>query len=621
MLETIRKSGMVKYLITIFTGMFLKLFALHYNMGIEDIFKVTVKNLFIVMAIMCITCLFSKKNRVRAMLIAYFIISVLLFIDTAYYNHFYTIIRAHSIYQIGQVRHVSNSIYAVMKPLYFLYFIDSVLIFFYLRKDKYVALQSSNRQKKGILISLLALILMVTGMNASLSNKTMGYFTPHNSGVINYHLYDLAGYIKKATLNTDYVYALSKNIDKKQGNVKYFGMAEGKNVFVIQAESVQNFVINLKINGEEITPVLNELIGNDSIYFNRFYEQVGWGNTSDAEFISHNGFYSSNRVFSYKAYEDSEFVTLPILLKNKGYDTIAFHGNYREFWSRDKAYPNQGLDRYVSLEDFEVDEFINLGLSDGSFFRQSMGFLKELPQPFYSFFVTVTSHHPFNLPDEHKHLDLGSKYEDTVLDGYLQTVHYLDKEIGNFIERLKEEGLYENSIIAIYGDHKGLDMRNEEANELISSLIGKEYREDEMHRVPFIIHMPGEGVKKEIDTVGGQIDFFPTMANLLGIKMDRGSTFGKDLLNVEKGFVALQSHVAMGSFIDDEKVFVMSKDGLFENSTVWDINTGIELDVEVAREGYERVFAEIHLSDYILRNDLVRLVHEKGIKEVLNDIE
>ncbi len=367
-----------------------------------------------------------------------------------------------------------------------------------------------------------------------------------------------------------------------------------------------------------ITPVLNDLINNDSIYFSRFYEQAGWGNTSDAEFVSHNSFYPSTKTFSYKIYEENDFNTLPVLLKESGYSTIAFHGNLADIWNRENIYPAQGLDTFISLEDFEQDELIGIGLSDGSLFRQSVEYLKNIVKPFYAFSITLTSHHPFTMEDQYKGLIINEPYQDTILENYLQTVHYLDKEIGNLIEMLKEEGLYEDSIIVIYGDHQGLDMRNEEINELVSSFLGKEYQEDEMFRVPLIIHMDNSNFLSEVTIAGGQIDFTPTIANLLGVRIESDRILGKDLLNIEQGFVAKQVHVARGSFIDNEKVFIMSNDGIFENSRAWYIESGETVNLDECREGYERALAEVNLSEYILENNLISVVKENGLEYIIN---
>jgi len=179
---------------------------------------------------------------------------------------------------------------------------------------------------------------------------------------------------------------------------------------------------------------------------------------------------------------------------------------------------------------------------------------------------------------------------------------------------LKEEGLYEDSIIVIYGDHQGLDMRNEEINDLLSSFLGKSYQEDEMFRVPLIIHMENSTLPKEISTAGGQIDFTPTI-----VKIEPDKILGKDLLNIEQGFVAKQVHVARGSFIDDEKIFIMSNDGIFENSIAWNIQTREAVDIEECRAGYERALAEVNLSEYILENNLISMVKEKGLEYIIDN--
>lgn len=72
------------------------------------------------------------------------------------------------------------------------------------------------------------------------------------------------------------------------------------------------------------------------------------------------------------------------------------------------------------------------------------------------------------MEEQFKSLVVPEEYQDTVLGNYLHTVHYLDQAIGNFIDELKKEELYDSSAIIIYGDHQGLDMRNEETNQRVS---------------------------------------------------------------------------------------------------------------------------------------------------------
>lgn len=599
-------------------GIFIKIFILHAYMGIDNnFFIITISNVVLVTVIFGLIFLCREEKRISIYLTVNMGLSILFLMDIMYFSHFFTLIPVHSIYQIGQLGPVSNSVVSLIKPHYLLFFIDTLLLWVFFRKKQITLPVLKKKQKKVLAMTLFLLIIVSSVITYKTSIDTEGHYTPYNLGVVNYHLYDIVNFFIKSPLDIDRVEAIMDTINHVDSNQKGFELAKERNVIVIQAESIQNFVINREINGQSITPVLNNLINNDSVYFSHYYEQVGWGNTSDAEFISHNSFYPSTKTFSYKAFEDNDFATLPMLLKAENYSTIAFHGNQGSFWNRESIYPAQGIDTFISLEKLQEDELIGIGLSDGSLFKQSVDFLKEQSQPFYSFYITLTSHHPFVMENEYKGLNLQGTYEGTLLEDYLQTVHYFDNELGKYIELLKKEGLYDNSIIVIYGDHEGLNMNNEEANHLLTSFLGKPYEEDEMFRVPFIVHIPNSGIKEEVRTVGGQIDFFPTMANLLGLEIQSNKVLGKDLLNTKDGFVAKQVHVARGSFIDNEKIFIMSNDGIFENSKAWNIHTGEVVDLQECREGYERALAEISLSEYVLQNNLVSTVKEKGLEYIL----
>ena len=599
-------------------GIFIKIFVMHRMMELGDnYFLVSLNNIITIVALLCIIFMCRERDIKKTLLLVNILISGIFFIDSMYHSHFFTLTPIHGIYQLGQLGPVSNSVISLIRPGYCLFFLDILILWIFSKKKKLSPVYISLKGKKVLPFFLIAIIIFSSLLTYKTNIDTEGIFTPYNLGAINYHAYDLINFFAKNPLDIDRVEAIMEILDKEEDNNKGFGIAKDRNVIVIQAESLQNFVINKKINDQSITPVLNQLIDKDSIYFSQYYEQVGWGNTSDAEFISHNSFYPSLKTFSYKAFEDNKFYTLPMLLKDQGYSTIAFHGNQGDFWNRENIYPSQGIDKYVSLEQLEGEEMIGIGLSDGSLFEQSIDFLKGIPQPFYSFFITLTSHHPFEIDHKYREIGIQDDYRDTILEDYLQTIHYLDREIGNFIDLLKEEDLYDNSIIVIYGDHEGLDMRDEETNELLTSFLGKPYEEDEMFKIPFIVHIPDSGLKKRVITAGGQIDFFPTMANILGVDLEANKVLGQDLLNTKDGFVAKQVHLTKGSFIDNDKIFIMSNDGVFENSRAWNLLTREAIDIEECREGYERALAEINLSEYILHNDLIPIVQKEGLSYIL----
>lgn len=560
-------------------------------------------NIFIIWALYSMMILLPDRFRIKGLLVVYTLLSFIMFSDLVHYRYFQMPISVYSFYSTGQVGSVADSVKSLIKARDIFIFVDIVLIWYILVKKKITIPQSIKQERLIALIVSVLLIFSVANVNRLRFNDND--FTVNQLGLINYHLHDIVSFFSSGTANA---HNIDDYLNKRNNKVvakgrKAYGLAKGKNVFVIQIESFQNLVINKEVEGKEITPVLNELLKNDTFYFDRYYQQVGRGNTSDAEFVSHNSLYASMKSFSYKEYEDNEFYTLPIALKQQGYSTIAFHGNEPSFWNRKNIYPSQGLDTFISGEELVQDEILGMGISDGSVFKQSMEYYKKLPQPFYSFFITLTSHNPFVLPPQYRGLDIGGELKDIRLGHYMESVNYFDRVLGDFIKDLKQEGLYEDSIIVIYGDHQGLDIREEEIKSQVSSYLGREYRHEDMLNISLIVHIPGMGKSETISTTGGQIDFFPTMLNLLGIEPASNNLFGQDLLNAEKGFTAHQTYLIKGSFIDDEKVFEMSRDGKFENSRAWYIDTGEPIDVELCKDGYERAIEEINISNYILDNN------------------
>lgn len=390
------------------------------------------------------------------------------------------------------------------------------------------------------------------------------------------------------------------------------GIGKDKNLIVLQVEALQNFVIALDYNGQEITPNLNKLIEDQSsVYYDKYYQLLGRGNTSDSEFVSHNSFHPSMEEPSYIKYEKNKFYGLPLLLKDNGYTSWAMHGYEKEYWNRDKAYKNQGFERFLSKEDYKINNPIGFGLSDEDFFNQSLEYLKQLDKidenPFYSFMVTLTSHTPFNMPREYQKLDILPEHEDKLLGNYLQSIHYTDRQIGKFIESLKKEGLYDDTVIAIYGDHFAISSVSEENQEMMTELLDKNYNYDEMMNIPLIVHVPGEDINTKISTTGSQIDFYPTMMNIMGYKNEKGLIFGRDLTNYkEYNYVAPQTYMLKGSLIDDETVFVMSRDGIFDHSKAYDLNTQAKVDIPQMRPIYEKAIEEINKSDFILNTNLLK---------------
>lgn len=392
----------------------------------------------------------------------------------------------------------------------------------------------------------------------------------------------------------------SKYTAESQADNPYYGIAEGRNVFVIQVEALQEFVIGTDYKGETITPFLNSLIENDSFYFENYFYQVGAGNTSDAEFAVNNSLYPSTDGSSYEKYTQNKFAGLPWLLKSNGYkETTAFHAYREDFWSRNKAYPYQGFKDFISMEDMEfhpaegcvfaIDE--KIANTDRRLYEDVVETVSKYKEPFYSFIITLSSHNPFAVAPADRYVDSDNP-EPNLFNLYVQSAAYVDRTLEEFMDALKKEGLYDNSIFVIYGDHYALSQSDEENGPRVSDMLGRTYNIVDRFKVPMIIHIPGMDKAEKIDTVGAHVDVLPTLLCLLGIDNDQSVMFGHNLLDPDyEGIVYELMHLKAGTFITKDVFYIHSEGGI--NSMAFDLRGNpIEIKdeyLEIAEEAIKTI--------------------------------
>lgn len=579
-------------------------------------------------------------------LIIYALISLILTIDTAYFSYFNRLPVVRELGHAKNVGDVTDALGMVLKPVLLLYILDLPFLFF---KKFNITTEKIKRGFSNIINwfktqykYLVANIKLFTRRFGDIKVGEKSRFTfpmvslaifliivmvgaPFMEGAKNqslflYHGNDIANNDKPEEVVEEEI--LEVIPEKEYKDNEYTGIAKGKNVIVIQVESLNNFVINRSYNEQEITPNLNALIsGGDSIYASDYYETLGAGNTSDAEFVSMHSMYPSMKNPSYEVYLDKYLHGFPKIMKENGYNPIALHGYRRDFWIRDRAYPHIGFEKFYAADNYKEDEVIGMGLGDKSFFRQSIPLLEQEKGPFYAFMVTLTSHVPYEMPVEEQKIQLEERDKNTLFGRYLQAVNYTDAAIGQFIDDLKAKGMYENSIIAIYGDHHGVTGLDKEVNSRIAEFTGLDFDYDTLLNIPLIINIPGSGLDKEIEGVRSQLDFAPTILNLLGIDYTKYIFMGEDIL-ADKHYATLypQAYMIKGSFINDDYIFKMRRDGIFENGILKNRKTREEESNEQARPIYEEGIKRINMSKSILEHDLIEsLMTGEGLEIVKND--
>lgn len=527
------------------------------------------------------------------------LITLIMFGDLLYFRYFNDFLSIKLMNQATFVGSVTSIIFSIIKATDILLFVDLIAFVFITKAKGPLQLYTHKISFIMMIIILPSIILSISFSSIYTGIKKYEFF--------NYHVYDIISLdTENNQLSSSERNALVdslRTVHRESASGNYFGIAKDRNVIVVQVESLQNELIGKFYNGQEITPNINKILGKDSIYFSNYYQQLGKGNTSDAEFTTLNSLYPITSGNTYNVYEKNGFYGLPWIMREHGYSASSYHGYTASFWNRMNIYPQIGFENSYFSDDYVMGEKIVFGLDDHDFFDQTIPYMKEKGEKSFSFLVTLSSHKPFELPEDKRWIALQPE-DDNFFGHYLQSVNYADDAFGKFIESLKAEGMYDNSVIIFYGDHFGIGMEDEVALERMEAFMGSDYTHEDMFNIPLVVHIPNSGVQETVDITGGQIDFLPTTLNLLGIKNEY-LILGQDLLNTEDGFVASQTFMEKGSFIDNDVVFKIARDGVFENSTAYDRDTHEPVSLELCREGYERAIFEINLSKKITESDSV----------------
>jgi phosphoglycerol transferase MdoB-like AlkP superfamily enzyme len=457
------------------------------------------------------------------------------------------------------------------------------------------------------------------------------------------NLNPLFGYDKNAKEFTEF-YSTEEETETNE----YTDIFKGKNILVIHAESMQNFVLNTSFNGVDVAPNLKRL-ASEGIYFSNFYAQESVGTSSDSEFTFNTSLLPASSGTVFISYYDRDYVTVPKLLNEMNYYTFSMHGNNCTFWNRQATHKSFGYDNfYCYTKDFDIDETIGLGLTDKSFFKQAVVKIKNIDKSYdnwYGVLIMLTNHTPFTDIENYSDYDVTMHYttideetgeeiekvapymEGTKLGSYFKSVHYADEALGELIDNLDSEGLLDNTVIVIYGDHDAKLKKSEylwyynydpETDSKLSSddpnYKTMDYYDYELNRkVPLIIWTKDskgdELLNREVTEVTGMYDVLPTLGNMIGIKSDYA--LGTDIFSLkedEENIVVFPD----GNWLTNKMYYNQSnEEGKLLNGEDTITSDYIEKNTELANK-------YISISNGIIVYDLIKKEGEKVQNEKEN---
>lgn len=547
-------------------------------------------------------------------------------------------------------------------------FKDVILIFpiivlpfvhYYLKKNKYYdKVAKIERGKKrffntiilGSLMTFITITLMQASDYSRLKKQWNREYLVQRFGIYVYQVNDAInstqskftsffGYDSAAKKVREFYEEKNKTDINKEN--EYTNIFEGKNVIVIHAESIMTHDMTLSFNNEELTPNLNRL-ASEGLFFSNYYPQVSVGTSSDTEFTFNTSLLPASTGTVFVNYWDRTYEAIPNYLTQKGYYTASMHANNGTFWNRNVMHKTLGYNKLYAKDTYDYSDetkILGMGLSDKEFFKQSIEKIKKIDsknEKYYVTLITLTNHTPWDEAD--KYGDYAVDYKTTVTDesgnveekilpymeetelgNYFKAVHYADSAIGDFINDLDENGLLENTVVVIYGDHDAKISKKEyryfynydfETGETYDKdderYVNVDYYNYELNRrVPFIIWTKesknSKLLNKEITKVSGMYDAMPTLANMLNFDYKYG--LGHDLMSIDNNIVVFPN----GNWITDKMYYNAQKEEylLLKNSIV------NEDEIEKNKE-YANTLLEI--SDAIIVYDLQNEVKDEKEK-------
>ncbi|KAA2275930.1 polyglycerol-phosphate lipoteichoic acid synthase LtaS [Staphylococcus haemolyticus] len=616
------------FLLTVFTVTLKTYFSYYvdFSLGVKGL----VQNLILLMnpysliaLILSVFLFFKGKKAYWFIFIGGFLLSFLLYANVVYFRFFSDFLTFSTLNQAGNVESMGGAVGASFKWYDFVYFIDTIIYLFILIfrgswLDKRVFSKKFVPVVMAASVALFFLNLAFAETDRpELLTRTFDHkYLVKYLGPYNFTVYDGVKTIQnnqqKALASEDDLtkvlnYTKQKNTTP---NSEYFGVAKKKNIIKIHLESFQTFLINKKVNGKEVTPFLNKLsTGNEDFrYYPNFFHQTGQGKTSDAEFTMDNSLYGLPQGSAYSLKGDNTYQSLPAILDQKqGYTSDVMHGDYKTFWNRDQVYKHFGIDKFydATYYDMSDDNIVNLGLKDKPFFKESAEYQSKMKGPFYSHLITLTNHYPFTLSEEDADIDKPNTGDSTV-DGYIQTAHYLDQALEEYVTDLKKKGLYDDSVIMIYGDHYGI---SENHNNAMEKLLGEKITPAkfmDLNRTGFWLKIPGkEGTVDK--TYAGQMDVMPTILHLVGIDSKNFLMFGTDMLSKDHNDVIPFRN---GDFITKDYKYVNGK--AYSNKT----NELLETEPKDLDKNKKQVEKDLEMSDNVLNGDLFRFYKNPDFKKI-----
>lgn len=298
---------------------------------------------------------------------------------------------------------------------------------------------------------------------------------------------------------TPYNFFTEDELRKKFDPVHKFDSTEfkSKNVVIVILESFAKEYTALGKTGKSYTPFLDSLCKASLVFTNGFAN--GSKSIEGVPAILSGLPHLMENPFINSSFSNNYQTSFASILKQEGYTTAFFHGGTNGTMNFDSYSKLAGYDNYFGRNEYNNDDDFDgfWGIWDEPFLQYSVQKMNEFKEPFHSAIFTLSSHHPYQIPEKYKGKFPTSQLPNT------ESVAYADYALKLFFEKARKSSWYENSIFVLCADHTSLS-----DHPFYKNIVGQQ-------AIPIVIYSPDESIKGEDARSIAQCDILPSVMNLL----------------------------------------------------------------------------------------------------------